>query len=146
MSRRGAAVIFAALTVLAVAGSTSAFSAVTADRSVTVAVVDDATAFFAFEQSTTPEMNGTTLSVTVMNQFPHGVKLSNVTVIYRDRTRTLANDTAVLFVGDTATATFENASCNGTVTVHARGETVSITLERPVECNEATARTLERRY
>jgi hypothetical protein len=134
IGRRAAAVLFAGILLLAVTGSTSAFSAVTADRSVTVGVVDDTAAFLAIERSTTSDTNGTTLSVTVVNQFPHGVELSNVTVSHGDRKRPLANDTTVLFVGDTATATFENASCNGTITVHAKGESVSIDLERPVEC------------
>jgi len=96
-------------------------------------------------QTTTKSNSATTestptgsLAVTVKNQLPSGTSLTNVTVGYGERTRTLATATDPLHPGESTTVTFQNVTCGGTVVVDARGDSVTVLLERTVSCPDAT--------
>lgn len=135
MNYRGVAVVVAAVVVLATTAGTSAFSATTADRSAEIAVVDDGDAYLAVEVTANATGNQTTATVTVANQFPSGTVLTAVTATHDGDTRSLLPSDGSLDPGENSTATFENATCDGTVTISASGDDVAVELDRTVDCS-----------
>jgi|AntDeeMinimDraft_4_1070355.scaffolds.fasta_scaffold00237_3 subtilase family serine protease len=131
MTRRAVVLVAAALVVLATTAGTSAFSAATIDRGLAVSVVDDDSAYLGVTLEQTDTTNGTTnLTVTVRNQFPGDSTLSNVTVTANGAAETVTS----LQSGEEATITFENATCDSTVTIEATGGGVDVALERTIDC------------
>ncbi|NHN40583.1 hypothetical protein G9C85_02885 [Halorubellus sp. JP-L1] len=78
------------------------------------------------------------LTVTITNRFPDGTALTAVTVDYGDRTRTLATPTDPLEPGDSATTTFQDATCGDTVHVDGRSDSMTVVLERNASCDDTT--------
>lgn len=119
---------------LSLASATAGFSATTAERSVTVDIADDQTAFLGFEQTTNATANETAeLEVSVKNQFPPGIALSEVSVTIGNSSVSLL-DGDPLYPGEETSWTFSAVSCNAPLTVEASGGGVSVQLERSVDC------------
>jgi len=134
MNYRGVVVIAAGLVVLSTTAGTGAFSATTVDRSAEIAVVDDDSAYLAVTVTANATGNETTATVTVTNQFPPGTALTAVRVEHDDDSRSALPDDGSLDPGEPSTATFENVTCDGTVTIAASGDGVAVELERDVDC------------
>ncbi|MDR5674019.1 hypothetical protein RH858_12780 [Halalkaliarchaeum sp. AArc-GB] len=119
---------------LSLASATAGFSATAAERSVTVDIADDQTAFLGFEQTTNATANETTeLEITVRNQFAPGIALSEVSVTIGNSSVSLLDD-GPLYPGEETSQTFSAVSCDATLSVEASGSGVSVQLERSVDC------------
>lgn len=131
MNRRAWVVIAAATVALATTVGTGAVSSISAERGMNVAVVDDEEAYLGLDVETVTTENGTEVNVTVSNQFPDGTTL-DVTVSHDGVTAYPGKHS--LESGETRWVAFENATCDGTVTVTATGDDVAVELERDVDC------------
>lgn len=131
MNRRAWVVIAAAAVALAATVGTGAVSSISADRGMTVDIVDDKHAYLGLDVNTTTTENRTEVNVTVSNQFPAGTTL-DVTVSHDDVTAYPGKHS--LESGETRWVAFENATCGETVTVTASGDGVAVELERDVDC------------
>jgi hypothetical protein len=127
LGKRLAIVGFVAAAALLATG-TGGFSAMTADRGVEVAVVDDSEAFIGYESSCA----GGDLSVTVTNRFDRTVTESSVTVAGG------TEQVGSLDSGEASTVTFgvEEIEPDGPVTVEVSRAGLSATLHRfvPDDC------------
>jgi hypothetical protein len=134
VSRRGWLVLGAAVVVLATTAGTGAFSTVGAERGVQVAVVDDDNAYLGVVIAANATGNDTTANITVTNQFPDGTTLTSITATGPDGTTSLTPNDGALETGETTSATIQNATCDSTITIHANGPGVQVTIDRPVDC------------
>jgi hypothetical protein len=132
MNRRAWVVVLAGIVALATTVGTGAMSSMSAERAMTVDVADDDDAYLGVAIETTMTENGTTLTVTVTNQFPGGILLENVKISHNGTT--LSPGDGSLDVGNPEEVTFENVNCDGTVRITASAEHVHVELEREVEC------------
>lgn len=131
MNRRAWVVLAAAAVALASTAGTGAVSSMSAERGMNVDVVEDERAYLGVDIETTTTENGTAVNVTVSNQFPSGTTL-DVTVSHEGVTLYPGNHS--LESGETRWATFENATCGETVRITASAGSVTVELERDVEC------------
>jgi hypothetical protein len=135
VTRRGRILLVGVAAALLVTTGTGAFSATVADRGVTVAVVDDDSAFLGFEQSALP--NGSTanltVTMTVTNRFPE-TDLETVAIEVSGSQRELV-DGGSLGPGDSVTRTWADVPCGDPILVTAAGGGVDVTLNRSVDCS-----------
>jgi len=111
----------------------SGFSAVSADRSVEVAVADDDEAYLgvAQELSNTNMSTGTTdIDVTVTNRFGSKITLDTVEVTVNGDTKELES----LGPGEDGTAKFTGVDCSREIDVAASGSGVDVELDREIGC------------
>ncbi|MFC6953351.1 hypothetical protein [Halorubellus litoreus] len=134
MSRRGWLVLAAAAVVVATTAGTGAFSAVSAERGIQIAVVDDDRAYLGVAVTANVSGNDTTARITVTNQFPQGTTLSAVTATVDGETVSLTPGSTTLDGGDSTTGTVANVTCGDTVTIRASGDGVRVELEREIVC------------
>lgn len=130
MSRRGWILLVGATAALLVTTGTGAFSATVADRGVTVAVVDDDSAFLGFDQSTDATDGTANLSVEVTNRFPGETELASVTVTVDGDDR----EVGPIPSGEDRDASFSGVPCDAEVAVAASDSGVEVALNRSVEC------------
>jgi hypothetical protein len=114
-----------ALAVLGATLGTGGFSAVAADRSVDIQVVDDDRAYLGIEQNATTINDTTNLTVTVTNRFTE--RLGRVTVTLSGEDESIGS----ISPGQSSEARFTNVSCAGTVRVEAAGDDAAVYLSRP---------------
>ncbi|QSG06150.1 hypothetical protein [Halapricum desulfuricans] len=123
MVRRWAYAALLALAVLLVLG-TGGFSAMSADRGVSVSVADDEEAYLGYDDTCE---NGT-LKVTITNQFDD--RLTDVSITVDGEQKDLPED-AEIEAAKQWTATFNVSGTNSRdVTVEASGPGVSVELDR----------------
>jgi hypothetical protein len=134
VNRGGWLVLAAALVVLATTAGTSAFSAASLDRSVQIGVADDDDAYLGVDVTGTTTNGTTTVDVSVANRFPSGTALTTVTATVDGDTITLTPSDGSLDTGENTDATIGGVTCSNTVTVHASGDGVTVTLERAIDC------------
>jgi hypothetical protein len=125
--RRTALLLLAAAAVVSTVG-VGGLSSAAVDRSVSVAVVEDDSAFLGVSRDVSFDDGRMTLSVTVKNRFP-GLEDVSVTVRVNDTTRTAS-------VTDQRTFTFEDVDCTASVDVTADGPGTYVELSRPVPCSQ----------
>lgn len=134
MSRRGWLVLGAAAVVLATTAGTSAFSAVSAERGIHVAVVDDDDAYLGVAITANATGNKTVAIITVRNQFPDGSTLTTVTATSADEMVSLTPGARTLDTGDTSTRVLTDVTCGDTIIIRASGDGIRVELEREVAC------------
>lgn len=107
---------------------TSGMSAMTSERSVEVAVVEDDEAALGIEQTTTETGNETTVDMTLTNQFAGDTTLDTVIVQVDGGDE----DVGPLSPGDSETV--ESIECDADVTIDASGSGIDVSLMRTTEC------------
>lgn len=130
MNRRwvyAALLVFAALLILGTGG----FSAMSADRGVSVAVADDEEAYVGYEAT----CDGPDLEITITNQFDSELTDGSVTV--GGEQVSLLDDEESIGPGETETVTFNGVDSGSDVTVTVEGEGISAELDRAVPCTAA---------
>lgn len=76
-----------------------------------------------------PVHDGTTLELTIANQFPEGVTLHGVEVSVGEQSEEISLD-----AGESETKTFESIECGDPISIEATGSGVEVSLDRTVEC------------
>jgi len=123
--------VYGALLALAVVSllGTGGFSAISADRGVSVAVTDDTDAYVGYEDA----CNGETLNITITNRFDESLTDGSVTVAGNE------TEFGTIEPGESATVSFNVSGSGGQtidsgdrVTVKASGPGVSVDLDRTV--------------
>ncbi|MFC7116242.1 hypothetical protein ACFQH2_16605 [Natronoarchaeum sp. GCM10025703] len=93
--------VVALIVALLLITSTGSFSAMTAERPAQVTVVDDPDAYLGVEQETEQADNGSTLNLTVTNQFSGGTDLDEMNVSVGGESQEMSLD-----AGESETKTF----------------------------------------